>query len=72
MSLLIDVVCVLEGQRVRHALGTAALAIHGVSRSAADVDLLTLDPRVLDDGLWATLADRGVGIRLWSRLRSEG
>jgi predicted nucleotidyltransferase len=65
VSLLSDVVGVLEGQRVRYALiGAAALAIHGVSRATADVDLLTLDTRVLDESLWATFTDRGVGIRL--------
>lgn len=65
MSLLVDVARVLEGQRVRHALiGAAALAVHGVSRATADVDLLTVDTRVLDGGLWAKFADRRVGIRL--------
>jgi predicted nucleotidyltransferase len=65
VSLLVDVARALEGQGVRHALiGAAALAVHGVSRSTADVDLLTVDMRVLDEDFWAELADRRVGIRL--------
>jgi len=65
VSLVADVVGVLEGRGIRHALiGAAALAVHGVSRSTADVDLLTVDTRVLDEELWAALTDRGVGIRL--------
>ena len=64
MSLLVQVTHVLEEQRIRHALiGAAALAVHGVSRSTADVDLLTLDTRVLEKGLWEGLAARGVTIR---------
>jgi hypothetical protein len=40
MSLFVDVVRVLEGAGVRHALiGAAALAIRGVSRSTADLDI---------------------------------
>jgi hypothetical protein len=38
MSLLAEVLRVLERERVPHALiGAAALAIHGVSRSTADL-----------------------------------
>jgi hypothetical protein len=57
VSLLVDVAGILAGQRVRHALiGAAALAVHGVSRSTADVDLLTMDTG-------APLGERGVRIR---------
>ena len=40
MSLLRDVVAVLEANRIDHTLiGAAAMAVHGVSRATADVDL---------------------------------
>jgi len=37
-------------------IGAAALAVRGVSRSTADIDLLTTSTRVLDPALWAELA----------------
>ena len=41
---------------IPHALiGAAALAIHGVSRATADVDLLTVDGGVLDSTTWASV-----------------
>ncbi len=36
-------------------IGAAAMAVHGVSRSTFDVDLLTVDPRVLDRAFWTPL-----------------
>jgi hypothetical protein len=43
----------LSHHGVSHALiGAAALAIHGVSRSTADQDLLVVDARVIDDAFW--------------------
>jgi hypothetical protein len=64
VSLLVDVAGILAGQRVRHALiGAAALAVHGVSRSTADVDLLTMDTGVLDESVWAPMGERGVRVR---------
>lgn len=43
----------LERRQIRFcAIGAVALAAHGWARYTADVDLLTLDPRVLDPGLW--------------------
>lgn len=48
MSLLETVVEALQANRIRFALiGAAAMAIHGVSRSTFDVDLLATDPRSL-------------------------
>jgi predicted nucleotidyltransferase len=65
MSLFGDVVRVLEGGGIRHALiGATALAVHGVSRATADIDLLTVDAKVLDEVLWADFASRGTGLRL--------
>jgi predicted nucleotidyltransferase len=65
VSLLRDVVALLEAEGVGHALiGAAARAVHGVSRATADIDLLTLDPRALNRGTWAALEARGVNLLL--------
>lgn len=46
----------LEQAGVAHALiGAGALAVHGVSRSTVDQDLLTTDTRVLADAFWEPL-----------------
>jgi len=63
--LLRAVLKVLEDQEIRYALiGATALAIHGVSRSTADVDLLVDDARVLDPGLWTSLRKGGASTRI--------
>jgi hypothetical protein len=36
-------------------IGASALAVHGVSRSTIDIDLLTTDPRVLASAFWSGL-----------------
>jgi len=65
VSLLVDVVCVLEKARIPHALiGAAALALHAVSRSTADIDLLTVDARTLDADLWDELGGRCDSLRV--------
>jgi len=65
VTLLRGVLEVLEDQEVRYALiGATALAIHGVSRSTADVGLLVDDERVLDPGLWTSLRDGGASTRI--------
>jgi hypothetical protein len=88
MSLLRDVVSVLEAGGIDHALiGAAAMAIHGVSRATADLDLFTVDGKVLQAELWKELESRGAKLRLlkgdfvarlpaesrdlWKRLRDE-
>ena len=55
--MLLDVVLdELERCGVPFALiGAAALAIHGISRSTLDIDLLVTDRRVLDAAFWAAL-----------------
>jgi hypothetical protein len=59
MSLLDRVTQHLEGADVRYALiGAAAMAYHGVARSTFDVDLLTVDRRVLHAGFWDSLRGR--------------
>ncbi len=66
MSLLSAVVARLERERIRHALiGAAALAVHGVSRSTAAIDLLTVDSRVLGGEFWAPVAAAGPPSACW-------
>jgi len=56
VSLLAAVVGALEGEQIRGALiGAGAMAVHGVSRSTADVDLLVVDARALDAETWRSL-----------------
>jgi hypothetical protein len=65
VSLLREVVTLLDTQRIPHALiGAAAMALHGVSRATADVDLLTVDARVLAAELWKPVGGGGVSVRL--------
>jgi hypothetical protein len=50
------VVDFLKLRDVRFALiGAAALAVHGISRSTVDIDLLVTDERVLDAPFWTPL-----------------
>lgn len=61
-SLLARVSDLLADHRIRYALiGASAMAIHGVSRSTVDIDLLVTDTRVLSPDLWAPLPS-GVGV----------
>ena len=58
MTLLERVSAHLTRHAIEHALiGAAAMAVHGVSRSTLDQDLLVLDRRVLEDDLWQPLID---------------
>jgi len=43
-------------------IGAAALAVHGVSRSTHDLDLLTTAPECLDREFWAPLASAGIDV----------
>lgn len=53
MTLRDRVVAARNGHGVDHALiGAAALAASGVARSTLDIDLMTLDFRVLDQEIW--------------------
>jgi hypothetical protein len=63
---LIDRVhAVLERHAVRHALiGAAALASAGIARSTFDIDVLTTDDRVLNDGIWTSLRDQDVFVEV--------
>jgi hypothetical protein len=56
-SLLAEVGRCLESHGIRWGLiGATALAIHGVSRSTLDQDLLVADRRVLDPETWSELS----------------
>jgi hypothetical protein len=56
LRLLADVSRKLSTRGVRHALiGAGALAVHGVSRSTFDVDLLVTETAVLSAAFWSGL-----------------
>ena len=56
MTLLERVTAVLSEQRIDHALiGAVAMAVHGVSRSTLDQDLLVYDRRALQADTWRSL-----------------
>jgi hypothetical protein len=58
VTLLERVAAFLSERGVAHALiGAAALAVHGVSRSTLDQDLLVLDRQVLSSDFWQTLTE---------------
>lgn len=54
---LFEAVCArLDAVPVPYALiGASALGMHGVARSTLDLDLLAMDPRVLEPSLWGDL-----------------
>ena len=55
-ALFVHVAGALEQGGVPFALiGAAALAVHGVSRSTLDIDVLVAERRVLDRAFWAAL-----------------
>ena len=67
MSLLARVSEQLLAHRIEHAvIGAAALAVHGVARATADLDLLATDRRCLEEATWEGLraASAVVGIRI--------
>lgn len=65
MTLGDRVMSALDERGIAHALiGAAALAAAGVARSTLDLDLLTVDPRVLDHSVWATLRGAGVAVEV--------
>lgn len=65
MTLLSDAVAVLEREDIPHALiGAAAMALHGVSRATADVDLFTVDEKTLHTELWTEIEQEGATLRL--------
>jgi hypothetical protein len=60
VTLLRRAAAYLADRDIAHAvIGAAALAIHGVSRSTLDQDLLVIDGRVLDTEFWAAFDRAG-------------
>jgi hypothetical protein len=56
VSLLADVSALLRRRQTPFAMiGAGAMAVHGVSRSTADLDLLTMDATCLDRAAWRAL-----------------
>ena len=43
-------------------IGAGALAVHGVSRSTYDIDLLATSTRLLEDAVWAPMVEEGVTV----------
>jgi hypothetical protein len=65
VSLPEEVALVLRRHRIAHAvIGAAALAVHGISRATADLDLLVVDASCLDPSLWRALVERGVAVEI--------
>ncbi|MEE8311417.1 MAG: hypothetical protein V3R77_04110 [Candidatus Binatia bacterium] len=63
MSALADVADVLERNGIAHALiGAAALAVHGLARATADIDLLSADVVCLNDDMWNSLRTAGYSV----------
>jgi len=63
MTLLALVSRALETHGVAHAvIGATALAVHGVSRATADIDLLVTDPRCFDAAAWAAVEAAGATV----------
>jgi len=63
MTLGERVMSALGARGIAHAMiGAAALAASGVARSTLDLDLLTLDPRVLDQDLWMVFRTAGIEV----------
>jgi hypothetical protein len=64
MTLLEQVVGTLQREGIPHALiGAGALAVHGVSRSTLDHDLLAMDTRALDRAMWGEWPGVDIDIR---------
>jgi hypothetical protein len=64
VTLLERVAGFLFSHGIQHALiGAAALAVHGVSRSTLDQDLLVLDRQVLDASFWTGFSGAAVDVR---------
>jgi len=61
--LLPRVVEVLSNEHISFVvIGASAMAAHGVSRSTIDIDLLTIDVRVLKPATWSSLISQGFDI----------
>ena len=62
-TVFLQVVTTLRELVIPHAvIGAAALAVHGVSRSTLDLDLLTTDRTVLRSAVWEDLERTGAEV----------
>jgi len=65
LKLLARVLASLQRADVPHALiGAGAMAVHGVSRATLDINLLTMDPSVLDSDRWVGLRGEDVAVEI--------
>ncbi len=65
MSLLEGVSAILRARGTPHAvIGAAALAVHGVARATADLDLLVVDSSCLDPGVWQSLDESRTAVEI--------
>ena len=63
MTLVERVAATLDRAGARYAvIGAAAMAVHGVTRSTRDIDLLTLSADCIDGTRWERLANSGVNV----------
>ncbi len=63
MNLLALTSDALQSRGIAHAvIGATALAVHGVTRATADIDVLALDPRCLDPGVWSSAVTAGATV----------
>ncbi len=63
--LLPRVVEILSNEHIAYVvIGASAMATHGVSRSTIDIDLMTLDYRVLKTALWSSLISDGFDVEV--------
>jgi hypothetical protein len=63
LKLLARVRDILEASSIPYALiGAGAMTVHGVGRSTLDLDLLTTEPRVLEEKVWASLKTSGASL----------
>jgi hypothetical protein len=65
VTLLAEIAARLRLRQIPFAMiGAGAIAVHGVSRSTADIDLLTMDRACLDRAVWLELPpDTRVDVR---------
>jgi len=63
--LLHRVVAILSDEQIAYVvIGASAMAAHGVSRSTIDIDLMTLDPRVLKTTMWSALISQAFDVEI--------
>jgi hypothetical protein len=65
LTVVAAVASTFEDAGIAYALiGAAALAVHGISRSTFDLDLLAVDRGCLEPEMWAGLGERGISVEI--------